>query len=107
MVKSRHMPWGWLILAILSDKQFTSLREIYSSIEEMQDDIKTEYNSYMINPALLKVDLTYGDRPKYTHAVRAALSNLKKAGYIEHIDRAVYSLTPSGKQRLNWYQTEY
>ena len=107
MVRSKHMPWGWLILAILADKQFTSLQEIYSSIEEMQDDIKTEYNMDMINRALLNVELAYGDRPKYTHAVRAAISNLKKAGYVEQIDRAVYSLTPSGKQRLNWYQTEY
>ena len=99
-----HMPWGWLILAVLSDKQCTPLQEIYLSIEKMQDDLSKTEDVHMVNPALFGVDIAYGDRPKYTHAVRAALANLKKAGYVARVDRAVYSLTPSGRQRLKRYQ---
>jgi len=100
------MPWGWLILAILSDGQ-ASLERIYCSIEETHDDIKAGEGTLVVNPSLFEEDPKYGNRPKYTHAVRSYLSKFKKAGWVEHVDRGIYRLTEAGEGRLKWYNEKY
>ena len=99
-----HIPWQWLILGILDDFNNTAtLRTIYENIEKQHFEMKAD-GIEMINPFLLKVNLDYGDRPKFQHAVRGCLSNYKKHGWVERIGRGVYRLTEKGKNQLKWVQ---
>ena len=102
MIQQAHIPWDWLILGILADAHHeVKLPDLYNRIEDqyhkmLQDKIQ------LINPSLLDVNLAYGDRPKFQHAVRAALSIYSKKGWVERVDRGVYRLTDKGSARLNW-----
>lgn len=100
-----HMSWKQLLLVILGGGKPVGtpvrLKDIYSELEEWVADAKEGDNIELVNPTLFRVDPRYGDRSKYTHTVRAALTSLVRAGYVKRIQRAVYSLTPKGRQRLD------
>ena len=99
-----HMPWNWLLLVILDTGKPVRLQDIYSELEEWFAEAKESDYVDLVNPSLFRVDPQYGDRPKYTHTVRRRLTDFVKKGYVKRTVRGVYTLTPSGKQRLKQYQ---
>ncbi len=103
MTKEEHIPWQWLLLGILDEHHGQAkLKDIYADIEEKNNDAKKD-GIELINQELLKIDLRYGNRPKYQHSVRSHLSGYKKKrGWVIWVDEAVYRLTDQGKKRLEW-----
>jgi hypothetical protein len=88
--------WDFVILWTLRDGEVHHLTEIYDTIDK---DLKDG----SINPQLFNVDFRWGDRAKYTHVVRSAMSNLKERGMVEHVGRGrtgKYRITDLGRRRL-------
>jgi DNA-binding PadR family transcriptional regulator len=102
MPKQEHIPWDWLILGILADSHhLVTLADLYKRIEDQYHEMLGD-KTQLINPTLLDINSAYGDRPKFQHTVRAALSIYNKKGWVEHVEKGVYRLTDRGLARLQW-----
>ena len=107
MTMEEHIPWPWLLLGILDNcGGQATLQDIYVRIEEQYHEMKTE-DTELIKSRLLDINPRYGIRPKYQHTVRGCLSNYKKRGLVERIDKATYRLTDGGLKHLKWYKERY
>ena len=53
---------------------------------------------------LLEIDSGMECVPNTKHTVQGYLSNYKKRGLVERIDKAIYRLTDAGFNRLKWYK---
>ena len=93
---SKLMTWDQVILIPLRDGKPAQLKSIYRGIG---DQLRDGY----INPDLFNPNLRYGDRPRYTHAVRAVMKSLEKRGMVRHIGTGktgIYQITDKGKELL-------
>jgi hypothetical protein len=90
------MTWDQVILIPLRDGRPHALKEIYSSIEA---GLRGGY----ITMELFSVNPRYGNRPNYTHAVRAGMKSLEKRELVQHVGQGrtgVYRTTDSGLKYL-------
>jgi len=89
------IPWDWVILGALRTGSEADLSEIYDTI-----DLVKKAGSSIISVKLFDIEPRWGERPKYYHAVRAAVSSLRKLGMIERVARGRYQITDVGRDRL-------
>ena len=108
MTREEHIPWPWLLLGILDDSRGqAALRDIYTRIEEQQYHEMEKECTELIKSRLFEIDPRHGIRPKYQHTVRGCLSNYKKRGLVERIDKATYRLTDAGLNHLKWHKEHF
>jgi len=92
------LAWDFIVLHPLRDGNPTHLKTIYVAIGEGLKE-----GGY-INPKLFTIDGRWGDRPDYTHIVRATMNSLKKRGLVERLGKGkrtgVYRITDSGAKYL-------
>jgi repressor of nif and glnA expression len=96
MTVPERMTWDQVILIPLRDGKPAHLKSIYEAIEE------NLHNGY-INPELFHVNPRYGNRQRFTHAVRATMKSLEKHGVVQHIGQGrtgVYQITDKGAKYL-------
>lgn len=76
-----------------------SLQDIYGFIEWLKEE-----HDERVNPDLYSVNPAYGNRPRYTHDVRATIHTLRKKGFVERVGKGkrdgVYRMTALGEKRL-------
>ncbi len=94
MIDSRA-PWDYVVLVALRSGLEVDLSKIYDTIWQV-----TKEGSSVVNPELLETEPRWGERPKYYHSVRSAVSSLTKRKMIERISRGKYQITEVGRKRL-------
>ena len=90
------IPWDLVILGALRSGSEVALREVYDRIDEARSE-----GSLIISRQLFNIDPRWGERPKYCHVVRSAVSSLRKRGMVERLARGVYRITDAGRERLD------
>jgi len=90
MIASR-IPWDWVILGALRSGFEADLSEIYDTIEQSPS---------IINQRLLENEPRWGNRPKYQHATRAAITSLIRRCRVERVSRGRYQITDAGRSLL-------
>ena len=94
MIDSRA-PWDYVILVALRSGLEVDLSKIYDTIWQAVKE-----GSSVVNPELLEIEPRWGERPKYYHSVRSAVSSLTKRNMIERISRGKYQITEVSRKRL-------